>query len=474
VPPSDPTDPRERLERAIVRGDVDESYVDHVGKALDRFEAFAGGLPFPERRYAEAYFDHLAGRFVGIDWVWTAFQHAAAAAWGVAETAHLQAVLRARRSRAGSRRTSERQKLDRALARLPDVYREPFVAVLGEQGRTPSPPAELVQRTWCFDRLRATMRALGYYARWAEANGKPYLPVASVDFQAFAEATWARPSVNTALTVGTYLQMIVRALRGVVAFNAGWDFTGLDLVRDRWLADGAHSNVRAKPGRIVSALELYELGFRLIGEARVASVRTTSAVLAYRNGLLLALGICVPVRARALECLQRDVTIRVHHGRDGRPLIVEIDIPGERTKDGRPFRRAFENAELAGALVEYWREFRAILDDAAWLWPSARRPGERIGRARLGQLCSELTARHLGRAVNVHLLRDCAVTSWIELDPVAGPAKGSALLGHGSLEMTRQHYAHADSLMSQHDWAEHRRSTTGGKKFPSFSFLGCQ
>lgn len=465
-----PAEMAARLDRAIRRGELDDGYVGLAWKAFEAYHSFAGGMPFPDRPSAEGFFDHLEDGERGIDWLWTAFQHVAAAIWGTAETAHLQAVLRARRCGAGTKRTTEEVKLERALAQLPDVYREPLARALAEKARRLSAPARLVQQEWGHDRRLATVHALARYARWAEANDRPYLPIASADLEAFAKATRARPTVNTDLTVGTYVQMIVRALEGVIAAGEGWDFTGLELVRDGWLAGGTHSNVRNKHVRVVSAFDVYDLGMWLIAQARARPVRNTGAVLAYRDGLLLALAVCVPQRARALECLERDVTLRVHPGADGRPLIVEIDIPAARTKDKRRFYRAFEHAELARCLVEYWRDFRPILDDAGWLWPSARVPGEGIGRQRLSRICRDLTAQHLGRRLNIHLIRDCVVTTWIELDALDGPGKASALLTHKSLAVTRAHYNHADDLIAQDSWDEHRRAIRGRRRASSLSF----
>jgi hypothetical protein len=96
-------------------------------------------------------------------------------------------------------------------------------------------------------------------------------------------------------------------------------------------------------------------------------------------------------------------------------------IPGPESKTGRPLELLFPEV-LVPALERYLTVHRPVLAQVSGaaggqaLWLSA--VGRPLHEGTLGFHVKALTRAAFGRAVNVHLFRDCAATSLAIEDPV--------------------------------------------------------
>ena len=213
----------------------------------------------------------------------------------------------------------------------------------------------------------------------------------------------------------------------------------------RWLVQlEAAVRQRARPLRdqrlgLRSVAELVELGERLMSE-KVASVATEfQALLACRDGLMIALLPLVPLRLKNFAALEL-----------GRGLIRRgeswwIALPGEETKTGRPYERPFPE-RLVPALGHYLEHVRPALcrRSGRWarpigqaVWVSGH--GSPMGEAAVYQQITQRTAEAFGTAINPHRFRHSAATSLALASPEAVRA-GAVILGHATFATTERHY----------------------------------
>jgi integrase/recombinase XerD len=130
-------------------------------------------------------------------------------------------------------------------------------------------------------------------------------------------------------------------------------------------------------------------------------------------------------------------------------------VPGPETKTGRPLELPFP-AALVAALERYLAVHRPVLAQrlsgsggGQVLWLSAR--GRPLHEATLGFHVKVVTRAAFGRAVNVHLFRDCAVTSLAIEDP-AQVRIAAQVLGHGTLATTERHSNLARAQEAAESW----------------------
>ena len=159
-----------------------------------------------------------------------------------------------------------------------------------------------------------------------------------------------------------------------------------------------------------------------------------------RSGLMVCLLACRPLRLANVTA----ITLHRHLHRRGDGWWLRF-AAGE-TKERRPIEMPWPRV-LTPLLEQYlavWR-LRLLRTQSDALWISNR------GRAMTEQAvyCQvvQVTKKMLGRPINPHLFRDCALTTAAEDSPeqVGLVAK---MLGHRSLKTSEQHYNHARQLVA--------------------------
>jgi integrase/recombinase XerD len=133
-------------------------------------------------------------------------------------------------------------------------------------------------------------------------------------------------------------------------------------------------SAKAKPSRSgeVTSAQLFALGIQLMTDAEnsafAAGIVLKEDALTYRDGLIIALLACVPLRRRTLATL----TVNQHLLKIGDDWL--LDIPAADTKTRRPLEFPVPHA-LSERINLYLVEFRGALTGANMhqgLWPSAK------------------------------------------------------------------------------------------------------
>ena len=203
---------------------------------------------------------------------------------------------------------------------------------------------------------------------------------------------------------------------------------------------------RDKISRLVAAGDLFELGIRLMETCEDGPRHRTHVATQYRDGLIIALLICCPIRLKNLT----ELVIGQHLVFDGE--AYGLQLTAAETKTGRPYRAAIPT-ELTGYIGRYLEVVRPILQSIARggrrrgaggrLWLG--RFGTPLGSAAIRVQIEQRTKAAFGKAVWPHLFRDCAVTELVDLAPEEiGVA--ADLLGHAGLQTTQKHYIHAQGM----------------------------
>jgi integrase len=237
------------------------------------------------------------------------------------------------------------------------------------------------------------------------------------------------------VTVHRYVLHLERALV-VMAPDEDW----------RWLARlAARLKARARPSRdkrrrVVPAEELADLGHRLMDSALdLESLPLVRRAVRFRDGLMIALLITRPLRLRSFTGL----TVGQHIiPADGGYQIV---LAPEDTKNGRPYEAPVP--EWLGPYMDIYLEqlLPILLGDRCSdrLWITAT--GTDMSDSYINHRICKVTKRELGRPINPHLFRDCAMTSRAIDDPDNVRAMQSVLC-HSRMQTSERHYNQADAI----------------------------
>lgn len=190
--------------------------------------------------------------------------------------------------------------------------------------------------------------------------------------------------------------------------------------------------------------EVLQLGLELMHRAEVEEVLPDlQRAIDFRDGLLIALWACRPLRIANLGSIEVDRSL-VRAGKGYR-----LEFGAAEMKAGRPFSCTWPEPLLA-ALGRYLGHYRPQLLSRcrsggrhAGLWPSQH--GRAMMRSSVGQAIRIRTAAAFGTAVNPHLMRYMVATSVAERQPEQ-VADVAAILGHASLETSERHYIMAGSF----------------------------
>jgi hypothetical protein len=198
-----------------------------------------------------------------------------------------------------------------------------------------------------------------------------------------------------------------------------------------WRLEGQGQSRRGKAARLVSPHRLIELGTSLMNGADHESDPLKGAI-AFRDGLVIALLACRPIRRRNLAMIEI-----------GRHLVQagsrwHLTFGAEETKNRQPYEAALPQ-HLTPCLERYLAEFRPRFPRAAdhtALWASAK--GCAMTEGALYAAVCKRTATAFGKAINLHLFRYIAATEIAYAAPASiGIARD--LLGHGDLRSIDRH-----------------------------------
>ena len=261
-------------------------------------------------------------------------------------------------------------------------------------------------------------------------------------------------SGNHLATIGLRVEHLRSAAR-VIEPSSAWD----------WLKTPARNlRTRSQPKRdkrerLVAAADLTRLGVTLMEEAP-QQARPGHAAVHFRDGLITALLISVPLRLKNLSELTLGATLRKIEGR------WLISLPGSETKTHKPYEVGWPD-HLVKPLEQYLAVWRPLLAGRRrtspipagdWLWISAE--GRPLSAKRINHAIKLRTEAAFGRRVNPHLFRDAAATSMAIGDP-ANIGIMTAVLGHATPATMERHYQQASSLQAQRAYAQGLASLRG-------------
>jgi integrase/recombinase XerD len=220
---------------------------------------------------------------------------------------------------------------------------------------------------------------------------------------------------------------------------------------------------RDKLSRMVPATDLLALGIRLMETWADVRPQQVYKATQFRDGLIIALLICCPMRRRNLT----EIVIGRHLIFDGQ--AYRLELTAAETKTGRPYHAAVP-PELTAYVNDYLEVHRPSLQTIGMAYGGS--VGGRLWLGCLGKPLSsgavqrqiaQRTREAFGKAIYPHLFRDIAVTEPVDTAPEEiGIAPD--LLGHADLQTTRKHYIHAVGMKAharvQQVIAARRRAAT--------------
>jgi site-specific recombinase XerD len=305
-------------------------------------------------------------------------------------------------------------------------------------------PGDLLEEGGSRARWKATTNAgivnsYGRWLQWLDRRGEldPAVPpadrVTPERVRAYLEDLERLNATQTVLN--RHLQLVTAALVMDPARDWSWLRRRATPIRAR------HRPARPKEPRLASPLELYELGLSLMTKAEQQKADYSRAT-AYRDGLMLALLACRPIRITNFVGLTLDRTLV------RRDKLWWIQIAAEETKTKEPIESALPEA-LTAPVDTYLAWHRPVLaqrhgrwtrpvGDALWLSID----GSPMTRRAIYDRITQCTLKGLGRAINPHLFRDCGATAVALEDPVHVRI-ASTLLSHRTFKSTEKYYNQA-------------------------------
>jgi integrase len=204
---------------------------------------------------------------------------------------------------------------------------------------------------------------------------------------------------------------------------------------------------RNKLAKMVPATDLLALGIRLM--ETWADVRSQQVYRAtqFRDGLIIAILICCPMRLRNLT----EIVIDRHLLSDGQ--AYRLEFTAAETKAGRLYHAAVP-VELTLYLEDYLQVHRPRLQAFARadgtgtggrLWLGRR--GKPLSSGGIERLIAARTGEAFGKPIYPHLFRAIAVTDLVDFAPDK-IAIAPDLLGHADLRTTQKYYIQAVGMQA--------------------------
>jgi integrase/recombinase XerC len=210
--------------------------------------------------------------------------------------------------------------------------------------------------------------------------------------------------------------------------------------------------VREKLPRLKPADIIERLGLDLMERAETEQgLSPFKRALMFRDGLAIAFLIRRPLRLRNFA----GIRIGIHLVGDG---LSKITLRPAEMKSKRPFEAAFPT-NLQQPLCRYLQVYRpyllsmgsaqtgaggSLIRETA-LWVS--REGRAVDPGAFSKSITRRTRAAFGRDLTPHLFRDASVTTLIR-DAPASALLTKAILGHGSIDITYNHYNQAQMIES--------------------------
>jgi integrase len=215
------------------------------------------------------------------------------------------------------------------------------------------------------------------------------------------------------------------------------DFAWLTSLSTALLKEAARMP-KKKEGCRLAAEDILALGLREMDHADL-SAGCRRKNLRYRNGLILALWICLPERLRAFAGIRlRDIAAD----------LSWIDFPKERQKTGRAIRRVIPTV-LRPYLQRYLERIHSIhTKDHDRLWITER--GAAAGPKALYGAVRDVTGRGLGVTLSPHRLRDAAARFVVE-EMTSEVRLASVILNHRSEQSTAPYIEGANTLKASRE-----------------------
>ncbi len=232
-----------------------------------------------------------------------------------------------------------------------------------------------------------------------------------------------------AMSVASELNHLALALTAM-APNIDWRW--LRAIQSTWQKRAQRRDVRP---RMVHPARLLALGLDLMEAAESTGTRIAGA-RQYRDGLLIALLACRPLRRRSLCAVE----IGRHLRRTGDRYVLAI--PGEDMKSGVPIEFDVPD-ELNPYLRRYIDVHRPAFPGAGQiqaLWMSSG--GGALRDEAIYEQVSRRTRAAFGFSVNPHLFRHIAATAIARESPES-VATARDLLTHANLDTTASYYLQA-------------------------------
>ncbi|MGI9482660.1 MAG: tyrosine-type recombinase/integrase [Hyphomicrobiales bacterium] len=194
---------------------------------------------------------------------------------------------------------------------------------------------------------------------------------------------------------------------------------------------------------LVTAAETLDLGIRLMGNAwrkfQSDGKATKNTLLDYRDGLIIAVLSCCPMRRRNITSIVLGENLIRQSGK----YIVCFGRHETKTRCVLQFEL---HEELSVHIDRYLEHIRLCFPGAAkhsMLFTSCK--GGRLGGDRMNIVAKQRTEQAFGTAFTVHDFRRIAATKRSVHDP-ANIALASQLLGHADISTTQEHYIFASSV----------------------------
>jgi len=252
-------------------------------------------------------------------------------------------------------------------------------------------------------------------------------------------------AVGTAAGIG-HLILAIRAIA------PSFDYPSLQFAQRR---HGAVKKRRDKRTAMVRADELFGLGMSLMAMAQRDGV--VHDLLAYRDGLIVALLASRPMRRKNLAEMRLDKHVTIN----GSAIHVAFD---EYEMKGNRESELWLPESLAPAFLHYLSTVRLRFRNSnqhEFVWCSTK--GGRLHADGIYQVIVRRTTAAFHKPIHPHLFRDIAATS-MAMDRPDQVRLAKDLLGHGSFDLTERHYLHAQSVRAgQHLGNVIRAIRTGPK-----------
>jgi integrase/recombinase XerD len=208
---------------------------------------------------------------------------------------------------------------------------------------------------------------------------------------------------------------------------------------------------RKKGSRLVSTVALLELGQKLMAEwqGREAHDPRLNA-MDYRDGLMIAFLALCPVRLDNLAHMQIGSHLRFEGA------IARVTFAAQEMKGGRTLEFDWPDT-LRPALDYYLSHVHPMLYNVpqigAPLWPSLQRRKRQMGASGIYTRIMQVTAKHLGCAINPHMFRDAAATFIVETTPERAQL-AAGVLQHRNLQISKDHYIRGQQHQMLHGYQD--------------------